>query len=236
VSPYGVYVTNGTVCECISTDLAWESEVNVPYLGNSVLRWDAKNLILWFEFDLDGDGLNDHEMPFHMAETHVKNGEKPKLGQPTAKATSCMASALIDAAYYRFSGHPSGADIYIEESETQPGADTVLRTGKITSQKTDLAVLKGTLIHSDNGLGETATITTTLYRDSSGSSNHRSNVVSLYGDRGTTFFVGRAGEAVEFQVDYSGQGSGGFLGIQAEIEGEGRSGSAPRVTSSSVTP
>lgn len=235
VSPFGVYVTNGTVCECISTDLSWESEVNVPYLGNSVLRWDAKNLILWLEFDLDGDGLNDREMPFHMAEAHQKQNGKPKIGQPTAKTTSCMASALIDAAYYRFSGDPAYGFVYVEESG-QSGVDMVVRTLKITAKKTDLALVKATLIHSDSGLGEQATVITTLYRDSSRSSNSRTSTVSMYGDRGTTFGVGRAGEAVDFQITYSGSGQCGLLGIQAEVDGQGRSGSAPRVTSSSVTP
>ena len=241
VSPFGVYITNGTVCACISTDLAWEEEVNVSSLGGSVLRWDAKNLILWFEFDLDGDGLNDREMPFHMAQAHSKGEARPKLGQPTAKATSCMASALIGATHYRFSGHPSDGVVYIEESGSADGATgdnvaMVLRTGKITNKKVDLALIKGTLVHSDFGTGEVATITTTCYRDAASSQNSRTNEVSLSGHRGTTFFLGRAGEAVDFQVEYDGDGDGGILGLQVELDGQGRSGSANRWVSTSATP
>jgi hypothetical protein len=241
VSPFGVYITNGQTCDPISDDLAWETEVNVPYLGTSVLRWDAKNLILWFEFDLDGDGQNDHEMPFHMAQMHDKGSNRPKLGQPTAKATSCMASALISADYYRFSGHPSNGEVYVEESGTTDAAtgsevEMILRSGKITNRKTDVGIVKATVIHGDFGLGEEATLTTTLYRDSANSSNSRTNTVSLYGHRGTTVAIMRAAEAFDFQLQYSGTGTGGILGIQAEAEGHGRSGSATRWASASVTP
>ena len=241
VSPYGVYVTNGQVCACISTDLAWENEVNVTSLGSSALRWDAKNLILWFQFDRDGDGLNDHEMPFHMAETHSKGESRPKLGQPTAKATSCMASALIDSTHYRFSGHPSNGGVYLEETGTTDAAtgDTVemiVRSGQIAKDKIDLAVVKATVNHSDFGTGETGTLTMTLYRDSANSENSREQSVRLDGNRGTTVGVGRSGELVDAEVSYSGTGSGGIGGITLEIDGQGRSGSAPRVQSSSATP
>lgn len=234
VSPFGVYVTNGTICACVSTDLAWESEVSPAHLGNSVLRWDAKNLILWFEFDKDGDGKNDHEMPFHMAQAHSKGESRPKLGQPTPKATSCMAAALIDSTHYRFSGDPQNGSVYVEEIGS--GSSMTLRTGKITNKKMDMGITKATLIHSDFGIGQKATVTTTIYRDAARSSNSRTNSVDLYGHRGTTFFVGRAGEAVDFQVEYIGTGSGGILGIQAEVENQGRSGSAARWVSTSVTP
>jgi hypothetical protein len=241
VSPYGVYITNGQTCACISTDLAWESEVDTSSLASAVLRWDAKNLILWFEFDLDGDGLNDREMPFHMAQAHSKGEAMPKLGQPTAKASSCMASALIGATHYRFSGHPSNGAVYVEESGYQDAATATnvamtLKTGKITAKKTDLAIVKATVLHSNFGTGATGTLTTTLYRDAAKSSNTRTNTLDLYGARGNTVFIGRAGEAVDFQIQYSGSGTGGILGIQAEVDGQGRSGSAQRWVSTSATP
>jgi len=241
VSPFGVYVSNGQVCACISTDLSWEHEVNVPYLGTSVLRWDAKNVILWFQFDLDGDGLNDHEMPFHMAQAHSKGEARPKLGQPTEKATSCMASALIDSTHYRFSGHPSDGSVYVEESGSVDVAtgDTVvmsIRSAQMSHDKVDLGIVKATLNHSDFGSGATGTLTATLYRDSSNSENSRSQSIRLDGNRGTTVGIGRAGELVDFTFEYSGSGSGGVGGVAAEVDGHGRSGSAPRVTSNSATP
>jgi hypothetical protein len=241
VSPYGVYITNGQTCACISTDLAWDSEVNTSFLGSSVLRWDAKNLILWFEFDLDGDGLNDHEMPFHMAQNHSKGEARPKLGQPTAKATSCMASALIASTHYRFSGHPSNGAVYIEESGTTDAAtdeavEMVVRSGQIAKDKVDLAVIKATVNHSDFGTGETGTLLVTLYRDSSNSENSREQSVRLDGNRGTTVGIGRAGELVDFEISYSGTGSGGIGGVTIELDGQGRSGSAARWVSASATP
>jgi hypothetical protein len=241
VSPFGIYITNGQTCQSISDDLAWENEVNVPFLGGSVLRWDAKNLILWFEFDLDGDGLNDHEMPFHMARIHDKGELRPKLGQPTPKATSIMAAALIASTYYRYTGHPSDGTVYVEESgavdeATGEGVAMSIRTGKITNRKVDLAIQKATVVHSDFGADETGTLTTTTYRDAAGSSNSRTNEVVLSGHRGTTVFIGRAGEAVDFQFDYSGSGTGGIGGVQAEVDSHGRSGSANRWISASATP
>ena len=241
VSPFGVYITNGQTCACISTDLCWEREVNVPYLGTSVLRWDAKNVILWFEFDLDGDGLNDHEMPFHMAEAHSKGEARPKLGQPTAKATSCMASALIDSAHYRFSGHPSDGSVYVEEVGTVDEAtgsevESVVRSGQVGREMINLGVIKATLSHSDFGTGETGTFTATLYRDSSNSENSREQSIRLDGNRGTTIGIGRAGDLVDVEITYSGPGTGGFGDVSLEVEGHGRSGSAPRVTSNSATP
>jgi hypothetical protein len=241
VSPFGVYITNGQTCASISTDLAWENEVNVPFLASSVLKWDAKNLILWFEFDLNGDGLNDHEMPFHMAEMHSKGEAHPKLGQPTAKATSCMHSALLGTTHYRFSGHPSNGDVYVEESGTVDAATgdavtMIVRSGQVSAQKVDLAVVKATVNHSDFGAGETGTIIATLYRDSSNSENSREQTVRLDGNRGTTVGIGRSGELVDFSIEYSGTGTGGIGGVTIEVDGQGRSGSAPRVTSSSATP
>jgi hypothetical protein len=241
VSPFGVYVTNGQVCACISTDLAWENEVNVPFLANSVLRWDQKNLILWFEFDLDGDGLNDHEMPFHMAQTHSKGEARPKLGQPTTKATSCMASSLISSTHYRFSGHPSNGGVYVEESgytdaATGSNVAMVVKSGQIAKDKVDLAVVKATVNHSDFGTGETGTLTATLYRDVSNTENSRAQSVRLDGNRGTTVGIGRAGELVDVQVAYSGVADGGIGGVTLEIDGQGRSGSAARWASASATP
>jgi hypothetical protein len=241
VSPFGVYITNGQTCACISTDLCWEREVNVPYLGTSVLRWDAKNVILWFEFDLDGDGLNDHEMPFHMAEAHSKGEARPKLGQPTAKATSCMASALIDSTHYRFSGHPSDGSVYVEESGSADAStgETValsIRSAQVSHDKVDLGIVKATLNHSNFGTGETGTLVATLYRDSANTENSRSQSIRLDGNRGTTVGVGRAGELVDVTFEYSGSGSGGVGGVDLEVDGHGRSGSAPRVTSNSATP
>ena len=241
VSPFGVYVTNGQVCACISTDLAWESEVNVSYLSTAVLRWDQKNLILWFEFDLDGGGLNDHEMPFHMAQMHSKGEARPKLGQPTAKASSCMTSALIASTHYRFSGHPSNGAVYVEESGTTDAAtgsaiEMVVKTGQIGSQKVDLTIAKATVNHSDFGDGETCTLVATLYRDSANTENSRSQSVRLDGNRGTTVGIGRGGELVDLEVTYSGSGTGGISGIDLEVTGQGRSGSASRWATSSATP
>lgn len=241
VSPFGVYITNGQVCACISTDLAWEREVNVPYLGTAVLRWDQKNLILWFEFDYDGDGSNDREIPFHMAEAHSKGESRPKLGQPTEKATSCMASALIGAAHYRFSGHPSDGSVYVEEVGTVDEAtgdevELVVKTGQVGREKVNIAVVKATLNHSDFGSGETGELTLTAYRDSSNSQNSRSQSIRLDGHRGTTIGIGRAGEVIDVEVVYGGPGTGGFGTIDLEVEGQGRSGSTPRVVSNSATP
>ena len=241
VSPFGVYITNGQVCACISTDLSWEDEVNVPYLGTAVLRWDPKNVILWFEFDLDGYGLNDHEMPFHMAEIHSKGESRPKLGQPTEKATSCMASALIDSGYYRFSGHPSNGKVYVEESGSVDAAtgrnvEMIIRSGQVGTGKVDMGVIKATLNHSDFGSGQVGTLTATLYRDSSNSENSRSQSIQIDGNRGTSIGIGRAGELVDFEFTYSGSGVGGVGGVTVEIEGQGRSGSASRWQTSPATP
>ena len=240
VSPFGVYVTNGQVCACISTDLAWELEVNVPYLSTAVLRWDQKNLILWFEFGLDGDGVNDHEMPFHMAQAHSKGEAKPKLGQPTAKVTTCMASALISSTHYRFSGHSNGS-VYVEESGVQDAATAAnvamsVRSAQVSHDKVDLAIVKATVNHSDFGDGETGTLTATLYRDVANTENSRSQSVRLDGNRGTTVGIGRAGELVDFLLEYSGAGIGGVGGVSAEVDGQGRSGSAARWQSNSATP
>ncbi len=240
VSPHGVYVTNGTICACISTDLAWTREVNVPFLETAVLKWDANNLILWFQFDLDGDGNNDREIPFHMAESHSKDDNRHKIGQPTEKATSCMAFALVDSAYLRYSGHPSNGEVYLEDSGTVDAAtggevEMVVRSGQISNQRVNLGVIKATVAHSDFGSGETGTIIATVYRDSANSENSRSQSVRLDGNRGTTVGIGRAGELVDVEVSYSGPGIGGLGGVQLEIDGQGRSGSAPRVSSNSVT-
>ena len=241
VSPFGVYVTNGTICACISTDLAWEDEVNVPFLETAVLKWDAKNLILWFEFDLDGDGLNDREMPFHMAEAHSKGESKPKLGQPTEKATSCMASGLIESAYYRYTGHPSDGNVYVEEVGTVDASTSEevvqrVKTSQLGRGKVDIAVVKVTVGHSDYGDGATGTITATSYRDSANTQVSREQSLRLDGNRGTTIGIGRAGELFDFEIVYSGSGAGGLGSIDLEVDGQGRSGSAPRVSSSSATP
>jgi hypothetical protein len=240
VSPFGVYVTNGTTCECISIDLAWELEVNVPFLSTSVLRWDAKNHIIWFEFDYDGDGLNDREMPFHMGQLHGKANGRPKIGQPTTKASSCMASALVASSYRRYSGHPSDGNVYLEESGTQDAATAAevtldLKTGQIGRGKIDLGVIKATVNHSEFGTGQTGTILATIYRDAANSSNSRSQSVRLDGNRGTTVGISRSGEYVDFEITYNGTGTGGIGSIDLEIEGQGRSGSAARWASSSVT-
>lgn len=241
VSPFGVYITNGQICACISTDLAWEREVNVSTLGSAVLRWDQKNLILWFEFDSDGDGVNDREMPFHMAQTHSKGTDRPKLGQPTPKATNIMAAALIGTASYRYSGHPSNGSVYLEESgyadaATGHGVEMILRTAQVAEKQVALGIVKAILNHSNFGTGEAGTVTVTTYRDSANTNTSRTQTIRLDGNRGTMFGVGRAGEAVDWEVRYGGSGIGGIGDIEAEVEGQGRTGSASRWASVSATP
>ncbi len=241
VSPFGVYITNGQTCACISTDLEWELELNPAYLGNAVLRWDQKNQILWFQFDTDGDGRNDREMPFHMAEKHAKGETTPKLGQPTPKATSIMASALISAQHYRFSGHPTDGNVYLEESGTIDAAtgatvQATIKTGQLSAQMVDSAVQKVTVGHTDFGSGQTALLTATFYRDTANSSQTKSATVRLDGNRGTTVGMGRAGELVDFEVVTSGTGLGAISGLTLEVDGQGRSGSAPRWVSATATP
>jgi len=241
VSPFGIYITNGQVSACITTDLAWESEVSVPDLGTCVLKFDQKNAILWFEYDSDGGGTNDTEMPIHMAELHSKGESRPKLGGPTTKATNCMAGGSVDSTPYRYSGHPSNGVVYLEESGTTDAATAaavgmVIRTGQIDNDKVDMGIVKATLNHSDFGDGSTGTLVVTAYRDSSDSENSRSQSIALDGNRGTTVGVGRAGELFDFEFSYRGTGIGGVGGVVIEVDGQGRSGSAARWVSASATP
>ncbi len=175
-----------------------------------------------------------------MAPFHDKSG-RPKLGQPTPKATSCMASAEIASTHYRYTGHPSNGMVFVEESgyqdaATQQNVAMSVRTSLIDAQRVDLAVIKASLNHTDFGAGETGMITATLYRDSANSQNSRSQSIRLDGNRSTTVGIGRTGELVDFLIEYSGTASGAIGSVDMEIDGQGRSGSATRVTSVSATP
>ena len=102
-----------------------------------------------------------------MAPKHRKADGQPKWGQFTPKATNCMASALIGTKHYRFSGHPSNGTVYAEEA-TDTGVTMQVRTGRITNNKTTIAVQKATLMHADSGAGEAATLRTNEYHDAAG--------------------------------------------------------------------
>jgi hypothetical protein len=176
-----------------------------------------------------------------MADAHQKYNGSPKLGQPTGKATSCMASALIDSAHYRYSGHPSNGEVYVEEVGTEDAAtatevEMAVKTGQISSDLRNAALIKATLNHSDFGSGETGTMTVTAYRDTANTQNSREISVRVDGNRGTTVGVARAGELFDLEFVYSGDGTGGIGGYDLEMEGQGRAGSAPRVSSTTATP
>lgn len=231
VSPFGIYTTNGSTCERISDDLAWENEVTEATLYTSVLKWDAKYLRLVFEFDSDGDGVNDREAFIHMA--HVKQSGQPKWSQPTPKRTSALAHGLVDFRYRRYSGHPTDGTVYLEESGGEDDAtgeaiSMDVETGQDGSGRLDSACLKALLLHSDWGEEAEGTLTVTAHMRGGASTQVVTKQVSLEGQRGHEVMIARAGEkfSVRFQHDES--DTGAILGVELEMQRQGRSGSANR--------
>lgn len=231
VSPFGVYTTNGSTCERISDDLDWEGEVSEATLGSAVLKWDAKYLRLIFEFDSDGDGVNDREAFIHMG--HYKESGQPKWSQPTPKRTSALAHGLIESRYRRYSGHPTDGVVYLEESGGEDAATGEpvamdIETGEQSTGRMDSACLKVNLLHSDWGEGESGTLTVSAHRGSTGTAQVVTKTVSLEGRRGHEVMVARAGEKFSYRFRHSTDGAGAILGVEPEMERQGRSGSANR--------
>jgi hypothetical protein len=237
VSPFGVYTTNGATCEPLSLDLDWENEVNVAFLSTAVLKWDAKWLRLIFEFDSDGDGANDREAFCHMA--HTNDRGQPKWSQPTPKRVSAIASGLIDRQYRRYSGHPIDGAVYLEESggiDAATGSPVAMdiETGESGSGRTDEACTVARLLHSVWGAGAEGTVTVTaIYPE--GESDAISEVVSLKGRGGSDAMVARAAEKFTYRFQHSGEATGAILGLEPEMERQGRSGSAQRWQTVSAT-
>ena len=222
VSPFGIYITNGTTYRRITADLDWETEVSQAALSTSVLRWDALNQIMWFNFDSTGNGANDKEMPIHLDETHSKSSGLPKLGQPTTKATSDMVSALAAGSHYRYSGHPTNGIVYYEgsgntDAATGSNVGLTLKTGRNYVDDRIAVIGRCNLRTTDAGSGRTCTVNVTTGMDSTNNTQDIGRSIDLSGQRGKVFLVGRAGEWAEFEVVDTGAGSFGVLDVRAEI-------------------
>lgn len=241
VSPFGIYQTNGETCEPISLDIDWETEVSVPYLSTASLEWDQKNMILWFDFDSDGDGSNDRTVPIHMSPTHAKQSGQPKWGQPTAKDRSCTAGGLVSATYRRYSGHSSDGVVYLEESgytdaATGDAISCSVKTGEIDTGSKGVGVQKVNLEHSDWGTGEEGTLTVVTGRDIADSTQTVSKTISLAGDKTSQVMVARAGDWITIQFQHSDSAAGRIGKGVIEADTMGRKGKAPRWASTPATP
>lgn len=233
VSPYGVYQTNGETCEPISLDIDWATEVNTAYLSTALLKWNPKLLVLEFCFDSDGDGANDRVAYIHMSPTHRKANGQPKWSQPTPKRISAIAGGLVGGVYRRYNGHTSDGVAYLEDSGFSDGATGAavsmdVETGKLGDSRVDYLCMKSLLLHSDWGAGATGTLTVTASSESNGSSQVVAQTISLNGQRGHEVMVARAGEKFSWRFEHSAAAGGAILGVESEMERQGRSVSAGR--------
>jgi hypothetical protein len=230
VSPFGVYWTNGQVVARMSEDLNWSSEVSVSSLGSAALYWDPERLVLILAYDSDGGGTNDRYFLFHMAPEHGKNGQ-PKITGPHYGAINCIAGGLVSATYRLYTGHVSDGSVYLEggtSDASQAYSSTTVpldvKTGRIYGDWQDWAAKRCNLRHTDFGSGQTATVTWTSGRDSSGLTQSVSKSPSLSGQQGTDMWIALGGEWHEIRVQHTGAASGALQDLRIEALPQSKAG------------
>jgi len=226
VSPFGVHITNGRTAKRISDDLDWLSEVSVSDLSTAVLHWDQHRMMLIFAYDSSGGGANDRFLLFHMAPEHIKENGLPKVTGPHYGKFDSIASGMVGGVYKVYTSEAGDGEIYLEWSGTtdisQSYSSTqvpmILKTPLLYAEWDEFAIDRGNLRHTDAGTGQTVSVLVETYRDPSGSSQSVTKTVSVAGDKGTEFFVGRAGESAEITVTHTGAATFSIQDMRLELE------------------
>jgi hypothetical protein len=95
--------------------------------------------------------------------------------------------------------------------------------GRVYADWDRIAVIKGSLRHTDAD-GETLTVQTAVLNDMSQDDQPTSSPVSLDGEQGTEFYVGRAGEAAEITITGAGQKDFALSDLRLFVDGQGHAG------------
>lgn len=234
VSIHGILITDAHKVKYISRDLDWPAEVNANTLGESSLYYDRAFEILYFLFDKDGDGENDHYFTFHLNAIHRKQNGMPKILGPTPGRLTKLVGAKIENRYRMFSGSSTDQKLFEERilfaddsnswSVTPGILPFNIMTGQNYADWIFWSVIRGNLRHTNWG-SENIDVTWTAGRDDSNIRQIIQKTVSLTGRRGHEFLVNRLGEWHQIQMTHFTSGAvGGIHHIKGKAEPGGDAG------------
>ena len=235
VSRFGIHITNGFSTQRITSDLDWESDVDVASLGSAVLRFDQERDVLIFAYDSDGGGTNDRFLLFHMSPEHQKQGIGPKIGGPHYGSINCLASAVVGGVNRVYSGHVSDGNVYVEDNGATDASSAYSGTQvpMILGVQDDFEgrngeIHDGGIEHTNFGSGQTCTLSFSTVRDSDGEVRTQtvSKTPSLHGDSRSDFFIGRSGSRIDFTITHTGAAQDGaaLCGVRLNASRAGRAG------------
>lgn len=209
VTPYGVAVTNGQTADRISDDMDWESEKG-SNPAQTVLRWLPDTLALELVVDRATAYL------LHVGSKHLKS-TGAKVTRASAPVSS-LAGGLIGGIFRLFSAHATEGKVYREQ---YAGAEAGrISPGLIFDGGREFEVYKMRLRHSGFGDTDVATVSCTMRRDDfPDAGSPVTVVVALAGDKGSEFYVGRAGEYADITITTTGPGS--LLDLKARVRSMG---------------
>lgn len=223
VSRFGIHWTNGATSGKLTTDLDWPADVSQDTLASSVLKYLPQHESLLFEYDGDGDGLNDAWLLLQMSPEHRKDNGTPKITQGYGQF-SAFALGQVDGVYRLWSGHETSGRIYLEDSggtdESEAYSFTILplrvTTGQLDVNGRRLKVVRGRLRHSDFGDGEVGYLRwLATMEDTQSVDQLNDQAVALSGSGASPFGVARMADLHQMTVIHEGPGLGALT--QAEL-------------------
>jgi hypothetical protein len=131
-----------------------------------------------------------------------------------------------------FSGDETVGKVYVEDQGTTDASGAysgtsvpfIVTTPVVYGPYMDWGVYKASLRHTNAGGSETISVAWLTGRDQSGTQQTTTKTVSLVTERGTDFFVGRAGEWAKVTLTHTAGATFGIQDIRADLMKFGRSG------------
>lgn len=223
ISHQGVWITDGHSTFRISTDMDWQSLLDLDK-SNWALEYDEQWECLVMAYATSGT-VNDRYRLFHMAPEQRKSNEQPKITGPTLSSVADLAMGQVGNIHRLYFGHGTDGKVYLmnfdgqtvdQSSAIDSGGTWRLKTisGQQYEGWSDVAAIRGSLRHSDFGAGEECTVTWRAKRDVSDYTHEVVKTVSLNGKKGTAFFIGRAGDSHEIEIEHTGQAQGALTDVR----------------------
>ena len=229
----GVLVTDGDKWDSISDDLDWSQFDGFDKSGWA-LHYLKHLRVLVLSYSATSGGTNDRYWLLHLDKDHVKPNGQAKITGPHYGAAVQIVAGKISSTTRVYEAHPTDGKVYLNLNSAT-GADS--SNAYNTSGESPMivkgprrydggirgyAAIDAFLDHGDFGTGQTVTLAYAVGRDASGSSETRSQTVSLAGEQTTQVDISRSGLWHEETLTHLGTGISHVAGMtmRSDVQGD----------------
>jgi hypothetical protein len=220
ISQDGICVSNGFSWQRISDTWDWSGFEGLNKSG-WVLHYDSQRFVLVVAYATTGTTNNRHALA-HVHPSLAREGQ-PIWTLAHYSGIYDLASSNVAGTRRLYSAHASNGIVYLEDNGTTDASQSyssttlplIVQTRRLHGESREWAALKAWLRHSDFGASQSLTVAWTTSRDE-GSSQTRTQTVSLVGAERTLFDVARSGEWHEITLTHTGAATGALVALDIE--------------------